>query len=148
MAGSVAFRFFFGCHGDGFGTVSRRPRIELQWSRGLLNVFKSVGIAPPIPPTVPVTLGEPGAEQRAVIKVLSGAASGREVALMKVVTTIGKPGVAVASISRGPRGFLLAHVEGERRPLLNGQAIPGEPATLKNGDVLELAGTRMQFIEA
>jgi hypothetical protein len=36
----------------------------------------------------------------------------REVALTKVVTTIGKPGLAVASITRRNNGFVLAHVEG------------------------------------
>lgn len=103
---------------------------------------------PSLGPTQPMSLGPAEARQRVVIKLLSGAAAGREVPLVKPVTTIGKPGVAVASISRGPRGFVVTHVEGERRPLLNGHLIPGEPATLKNGDVLELAGTRMQFIEA
>ena len=34
------------------------------------------------------------------LKVLSGPAAGREVPLSKVVTTIGKPGVAVAAITR------------------------------------------------
>jgi FHA domain len=83
----------------------------------------------------------------AAIKVLSGAAAGREVALIKVVTTIGKPGVAVAAITKRPHGFVVAHVEGGARPTLNGAAIGAEPITLKNGDVLELAGTQMQFVQ-
>ena len=57
----------------------------------------------------------------AVIRVLSGAAAGREVALHKVVTTIGKPGVAVASITKRIQGFVLAHVGRiPDTPLLNG----------------------------
>ena len=83
----------------------------------------------------------------AVIRVMSGAAAGREVALLKVVTTIGKPGVAVASITRRHHGFVLAHVEGPEMPALNGGAIGSEPVTLKNGDHLELAGTTMQFVQ-
>ena len=82
----------------------------------------------------------------AAIKVLSGAAAGREVALVKVVTTIGKPGVAVAAITRRPQGFVVAHVEGVDKPFLNGSSIGAEPVMLKNGDVLELAGTKMQFV--
>jgi hypothetical protein len=81
----------------------------------------------------------------AAIKVLSGAAAGREVPLVKVVTTIGKPGVAVAAITKRPHGFVVAHVEGSSKPTLNGQPIGAEPVTLKDGDVLELAGTQMQF---
>ena len=84
----------------------------------------------------------------ASIKVLSGAAAGREVALIKVVTTIGKPGVAVAAITRRPQGFVLIHVEGSVMPSLNGSPTSGEPVTLKSGDMLELAGTEMQFVQA
>jgi len=84
---------------------------------------------------------------RATIKVLSGAAAGREVPLVKVVTTIGKPGVAVAAITKRPHGFVVAHVEGANKPTLNGAAIGAEPVALKNGDLLELAGTQMQFVQ-
>jgi pSer/pThr/pTyr-binding forkhead associated (FHA) protein len=85
---------------------------------------------------------------KATIKVLSGAAAGREVPLVKVVTTIGKPGVAVAAITKRPHGFVVAHVEGTNKPTLNGAAIGADPVTLKNGDLLELAGTQMQFVQA
>lgn len=84
----------------------------------------------------------------AAIKVLSGAAAGREVPLTKVVTTIGKPGVAVAAITRRQRGFVVHHVEGAGNPALNGAPIGAEPVALKNGDLIELAGTQMQFVQA
>ena len=84
---------------------------------------------------------------KGAIKVLSGAAAGREVPLVKVVTTIGKPGVAVAAITKRPHGFVVAHVDGGNKPTLNGSAIGPEPVTLKNGDLLELAGTQMQFVQ-
>jgi pSer/pThr/pTyr-binding forkhead associated (FHA) protein len=83
----------------------------------------------------------------AAIKVLSGAASGREVPLTKVVTTIGKPGVAVAAITRRQTGFVVHHVEGAGNPTLNGAPIGASPLPLKNGDLIELAGTQMQFIQ-
>ena len=89
----------------------------------------------------------PGASLNALIKVISGAAVGREVALVKVVTTIGKPGVAVAAITKRPNGFVVAHVEGMGKPSLNGVAVGAEPVALKNGDMLELAGTQMQFVQ-
>jgi pSer/pThr/pTyr-binding forkhead associated (FHA) protein len=83
----------------------------------------------------------------ATIKVLSGAASGREVPLTKVVTTVGKPGVAVAAITRRNHGFMVHHVEGAGNPTLNGAPIGVEPVALKNGDLIELAGTQMQFVQ-
>ncbi|MDO9284381.1 MAG: FHA domain-containing protein [Aquabacterium sp.] len=82
----------------------------------------------------------------ASIKVLSGAAAGRSVTLTKVVTTVGKPGVQVASITRRPTGYVLAHVEGAQRPSINGVPLVTETAPLANGDLIELAGTQMQFI--
>jgi hypothetical protein len=83
----------------------------------------------------------------ASIKVLNGAAAGREVALTKVVTTVGKPGVQVASITKRPGGYVLAHVEGALRPTVNGNPVMSETVHLKNGDVVELAGTQMQFVQ-
>ncbi len=102
-------------------------------------VFKS-GETPPAP-------AEAGG-LNGVLRVLSGTASGREVPLTKVVTTVGKPGVAVASISRRAHGFVVAHVEGAGIPTLNGAPISNEPVALKSGDMLELAGTKMQFIQS
>ena len=84
----------------------------------------------------------------AAIRVLNGAAAGREVVLTKVVTTVGKPGVQVASITKRPGGYVLAHVEGATQPTVNGNAVVGETVQLKNGDVIELAGTQMQFVQA
>ncbi len=88
------------------------------------------------------------APAQAAIKVMSGAAAGREVLLTKVVTTIGKPGVAVAAITRRQRGFFVHHVEGGGNPALNGVPIGLEPVALKNGDLIELAGTQMQFVQS
>ncbi|WP_096696941.1 FHA domain-containing protein [Polaromonas sp. AER18D-145] len=109
----------------------------------------SAGLVAPAGPAAAPAASAPvdGAGTSAAIKVMSGAAAGREVALVKVVTTIGKPGVAVAAITKRPHGFVVAHVEGDNKPTLNGTHIGVEPVPLKNGDVLELAGTQMQFVQ-
>ncbi len=108
----------------------------------------SAGLVPPAPTGSPAASTEAGGTGlTAAIKVMSGAAAGREVALVKVVTTIGKPGVAVAAITKRPQGFVVAHVEGTGKPTLNGAPIGAEPVVLKNGDMLELAGTQMQFVQ-
>ncbi|MEC5212323.1 hypothetical protein RCH06_000863 [Polaromonas sp. CG_9.5] len=90
----------------------------------------------------------PGASAlNAAIKVISGPAAGREMALVKPVTTIGKPGVAIATITRNPEGFVVAHLDGASRPVLNGVLLGIVPMTLTNGDIIELAGTQMQFVQ-
>ncbi len=104
----------------------------------------------PLPAQVAPVAAMPVVEaaKTAAIKVMSGAAAGREVPLVKVVTTIGKPGVAVAAITKRPHGFVVAHVEGANKPTLNGSPIGSEPVTLKHMDMLELAGTQMQFVQS
>jgi pSer/pThr/pTyr-binding forkhead associated (FHA) protein len=104
-------------------------------------------VAPPAGAPAAAPAADMGGNVNAAIKVMSGAAAGREVALVKVVTTIGKPGVAVAAITKRPQGFVVAHVEGAGKPTLNGAPIGAEPVLLKNGDMLELAGTQMQFVQ-
>ncbi|GAB4396803.1 MAG: hypothetical protein OHK0048_02770 [Rhodoferax sp.] len=82
-----------------------------------------------------------------VIKVLTGAAAGREMVLSKVVSTLGKPGVSVAAITQRRSGYVVHHVEGAQRITLNGQPVGEEPMPLKHGDELALAGTTMQFLQ-
>jgi pSer/pThr/pTyr-binding forkhead associated (FHA) protein len=112
------------------------------------------GFAPAAPPPAPGSMfggatgfGGLGAQSPASIKVLNGAAAGREVQLTKVVTTVGKPGVQVASITKRPGGYVFAHVEGASRPSVNGTPVAADAVHLKNGDVIELAGTQMQFVQ-
>jgi pSer/pThr/pTyr-binding forkhead associated (FHA) protein len=100
----------------------------------------------PIPlssaPTVHTPLG--GSTGVAVIRVLSGSGAGRELSLQKVVTTIGKPGVAVAAVTRRLHGYVVAPIDGGTA--LNGEPLGNEAVALQDGDVLELGGTRMQFV--
>lgn len=89
------------------------------------------------------------ATRQAAIRMLNGNAAGREVPLVKVVTTLGKPGVAVASITQRHHGFVLAQLEGDALSLkLNGQEIGRRAMPLQHGDTVELAGTQMQFLVA
>ena len=106
-----------------------------------------VAVAAPVAVRPVAELGAPE-PLHASIKVLSGSAAGREVSLTKVVTTIGKPGVAVAAITRRQRGFVVHHVEGAGNPAINGAPIGADPIALKNGDLIELAGTQMQFVQS
>ena len=104
---------------------------------------------PPMPPTMPAEHSEPANlpvfDGDAAIRIMSGVAAGRQVPLVKVVTTIGKIGVSVASITKRRSGFVVAHVEGSSRLRINGNPIGTETVPLHDQDILELAGTQMQF---
>ncbi len=79
------------------------------------------------------------------IEVLNGSNAGKRLDLAKPQTSLGRSGVQVVVISRGPAGYAAAHTEGDRVPLLNGTPLGRQPQPLADGDVLELSGTRMAF---
>ncbi|MDQ6618375.1 MAG: FHA domain-containing protein [Pseudomonadota bacterium] len=81
----------------------------------------------------------------AELMVLTGPSAGRTLALIKEITSVGRAGVQVAIIRRTPRGHLVTAGEGSRPPLLNGNAVEPGGALLAPGDVMEVAGARIQF---
>ncbi len=102
--------------------------------------------APAAPPPAPAApAAKPAGQPLGAIQLLSGANAGRELELTKPLTTLGKPGVQVAVLTRRPQGYFITHVEGANRPSVNGQAIGAAPHSLKDHDVIELAGVKMEF---
>jgi len=87
----------------------------------------------------------PASQPLGAIQLLSGANAGKELELTKPLTTLGKPGVQVAVLTRRPQGYFITHVEGANRPMVNGQQIGPAPHALKDHDVIELAGVKMEF---
>ena len=83
---------------------------------------------------------------QASLKVLAGSSAGLEVPVVKAVTTFGQPGVAVVAISHRRDGYYVAHMEGDKPSTLNGMPIGVEAISLSDHDVLELAGTAMEFL--
>ncbi len=86
----------------------------------------------------------------AKLQVLSGAFAGRELELNKALTTLGRPGVQVAAITRRAEGYFIVHVDsgkGGDYPLVNGAAIGAQATRLADNDVIQLAGVKMGFFE-
>jgi len=89
--------------------------------------------------------------KKARLQVLSGAFAGRELELSKALTTLGRPGVQVAAITRRSDGFYIVHVEADRPdnyPLVNGTPIGAQARRLVDNDVIQLAGVKMGFFES
>ena len=86
------------------------------------------------------------------LTVLNGPIAGKELELTKALVTLGKPGTQVAVISRRPQGYFLTHIEsdgdGKRYPVVNGEAIGPKAYQLKDSDLIELAGIKMEFSSA
>ena len=81
-----------------------------------------------------------------VVRLLSGPRAGRDLKLVKPLTTLGKPGTQVAVITRRPQGYFIAHVEGPPTQV-NGRPIGTSPQALKDGDNFEIADVRMEFLQ-
>ena len=114
---------------------------------------------PPISPAATAEMRQPAESAEAEgaatmlamgrIRVINGPLTGRTLDLVKPTTTLGKPGVQVATISRQPRSYVLTHVStgGNQGPYpkVNGQSIGDHARTLVPGDVIEIAGVNMEF---
>jgi pSer/pThr/pTyr-binding forkhead associated (FHA) protein len=93
----------------------------------------------------PAPAAAPQSPPNAAIQVLSGGAAGKVLELTKTLTTLGKPGVQVAVITRRPSGFFITHVEGASFPVLNGTTLSAQAHALKDHDIIEIAGVKMEF---
>jgi hypothetical protein len=85
------------------------------------------------------------AQPLAALQLLTGPNAGKEIELVKNLTTLGKPGLQVAVITRRPQGYFITHVEGASLPVLNGRSIDAQARQLNDHDVIELAGVKMEF---
>lgn len=98
-------------------------------------------------PAVPAAAPKPAAAapRIGVLKLLTGGNAGKALELVKPLTTLGKPGVQVAVITRRPQGYFITHVEGARFPVLNGKTLDAQAHALADHDTIELAGVKMEF---
>jgi pSer/pThr/pTyr-binding forkhead associated (FHA) protein len=126
------------------GAADGGSNVDIDTSQPLRREFYGPG-----PTTIqirpPGSSLEEGSHGTAMVKILSGANAGRELALVKALTTIGRPGHQVAVITRRPTGYFIAHVEGDVFPMVNGQNLGSAAHPLKDKDVIELAGVKMEF---
>jgi len=99
-------------------------------------------------PSAPQAPASQSAEQGAplgAVQLLNGANAGKQLELSKSLTKMGKPGTQVAVIARRNDGYFITHLEGLHHPVVNGHAIEGHAYPLKDHDIIELAGVKMEF---
>ena len=109
--------------------------------------LRQIEAIPPSQP-VPVISAEkaPSLQQAmGVIQILNGPNAGKELELVKNLTTVGKSGVQVVVFTRRPRGYFITYVEGASYPNLNGKPLDDQPCQLNEHDIIELAGIKMEF---
>jgi pSer/pThr/pTyr-binding forkhead associated (FHA) protein len=80
------------------------------------------------------------------VKVLGGARNGTVIELDRVVVTFGKAGAQLAVVTRRPHGYFITHVHGRRYPRVNQRPIGNAAHLLRDGDVIEVADERLEFL--
>lgn len=123
------------------------PTMSLNPSAAIKPTFTPppMPISAPAAPSPAPTAASPNGEITGRIQVLNGSSSGRELILNKALTTLGKPGVQVAVITKRPNGYFITHVEGQTFPIVNGTSTGAQAFALSDHDVIELAGVKMEF---
>jgi hypothetical protein len=112
-----------------------KPRVVKSMTAPLRSTLVDAPLAVPIPPA-----------PKPSVKVLAGPQAGREIPLTKGETSIGRAGVQVALISQAGDAFRLKSIEGNRAPLVNGQPATDAGVDLSPGDVIEIAGSKLEFV--
>lgn len=81
----------------------------------------------------------------ASVRGLAGAHAGQNIELDRPLATFGRPGVQVAMITRRPHGYFVTHVQGEKHPVVNGRAVGAEAHPLKDRDIIDVGGEKLEF---
>lgn len=147
--------------GDATASFMRtQVNVNSAQAAGAIEKTGKFDARPPVAPAAPVSrpaspaapVSKPAASpaaapapQAAVVQILTGPNAGKELELVKNLTTLGKPGVQVAVLTRRPHGYFITHVEGANHPMVNGAALGDQPHQLNDHDVIELAGVKMEF---
>jgi pSer/pThr/pTyr-binding forkhead associated (FHA) protein len=138
--------------GSASAAVAAAKAAEIAGAAAAAPVRQSAAPAPgggPARVITPAAVAPGGGMPLGRLTVLNGPIAGKELELTKALITLGKPGTQVAVISRRPQGYFLTHIEsdgdGKRYPTVNGEPIGPKAYQLKDSDLIELAGIKMEF---
>lgn len=79
------------------------------------------------------------------LKVIEGEDLGKEILLNRALLTLGKSSTQLAVLTKRPDGYYLTHVEGDKTPAVNDMPIGMQAYRLQDEDVIEVAGSKIQF---
>ena len=119
--------------------------INAQAAPAAAEAPKSAPPPAPSPTPAPARAATAMPAGQGTIQILSGPNAGKELPLLKPLTTLGKPGVQVAVIAKRPQGHYITHVEGANFPVVNGKVLDAQAHQLNDHDIIELAGVKMEF---
>ncbi len=82
------------------------------------------------------------------LKILNGQSLGKELLLNKPITTLGQKGIKIAEVHKRQQEFYLVSKQknSEIQLLINGERLTGQEHRLRAGDILDVAGMRIQYL--
>ncbi|MFA7269329.1 MAG: FHA domain-containing protein [Sterolibacterium sp.] len=124
--------------------MAAKPAVQTS-EKAMMENTRADMTAGHLAPSAPPAAQPAAALPRGAIQILSGANAGKELELTKTLSSLGKPGVQVAVITRRPQGYFITHVEGAVFPSVNGKTLDAQAHPLQDHDIIELAGIKMEF---
>jgi len=90
---------------------------------------------------------QPASSSVGRIQILNGKNSGKEIALDKSLTTVGKPDIAVVGITKRNTGYFIMHIDGNKDTpsKLNGEVIGAKAEPIEDHDIIDVAGIKLEF---
>jgi pSer/pThr/pTyr-binding forkhead associated (FHA) protein len=128
-------------HGD----VVRIGHHEMKFINEKVQDFESTVIIQADPRVTEAAVPAGG---KAILKVAGGPKAGAVIELNKPYTTLGNPGGQVAVVARRGTNYFLMQMGGtgsKQPPKLNGAEMSAESVQLKAGDIIEVAGSQVEF---
>lgn len=96
----------------------------------------------------PTVLVPMPAVQGAHLQILSGVHQGKNLPLLKEVTTIGKTNSVIVQVKRQGNRFVLVYQSGLPMPVVNGiRMTPDTPCPLRYGDIVDLADVKLRYVD-
>lgn len=116
--------------------------IELNNPAELVAAENSVETNPASPTSTTLILDT----EPAAVQILNGHKAGEKITLTQALTTIGRPDNHVAALTKTRDGYTLSHIQGTCIPMINGKPIDAASYALSNGDLIEVTGIKILFI--
>jgi FHA domain len=127
---------------------NRRASLEADLERTMIYSATVPGVPGNRVDSAPVAVARTARTRfpLASVRGLAGRHAGSDVSLEHPLATFGERGASFAVIRRRPHGYFIAHVAGAKRARVNDKAIGDKPEELRPGDIIEVAGERLEFL--
>jgi hypothetical protein len=128
-------------HGD----VIQIGKHTLTYAVDVMELGVALGSILPAEQAQEVGLSAEDTPLSGMLQIMNGENFGRIIPLNRNLTRIGHAGGDCAMISKRDEGYFLSFLEGDNPPIVNRISIGNGSHRLREGDIIEIGTTKMQF---